>query len=114
MNVVYLDHAASTPLAPEARASMLPWLGERYGNPSSRHKAGVAAARAIESARTDVARSLGARSGEIVFTAGGTEANNLALFGGARARRSHGTHALVGPTEHACVRESARALAEEG
>lgn len=114
MAFVYLDHAATTPLDPRVRETMLPWLGERFGNPSSRHKAGAAAAQAIETARGEVARSIGARREEIVFTSGGTEANALAVLGGARARRTLGRHVLVGPAEHACVRESASALAREG
>ena len=114
MAFVYLDHAATTPLDPRVREAMLPWLGERFGNPSSRHKPGVAAAQAIEAARASVARAIGARRDEVVFTSGGTEANALAVLGGARARREKGRHVLVGPTEHACVRESALALAREG
>jgi cysteine desulfurase len=93
---------------------MLPWLGERYGNPSSRHPFGVAAAEAIDRARGQVARALGARPAEVVFTSGGTEANGLAVLGLARAGRRHGRRVIVGPTEHACVRESAQALAAEG
>lgn len=114
MAFVYLDHAATTPLDPRVREAMLPWLGERFGNPSSRHKPGVAAAQAIEAARASVARAIGARRDEVVFTSGGTEANALAVLGGARARREKGRHVLVGPAEHACVRESALALAREG
>lgn len=114
MSAIYLDHAATTPLDPRARDAMLPWLGERFGNPSSRHAHGVAAAKAIDDARGAVARALGARREEIVFTSGGTEANALAVLGTARARREHGKHVLAGPTEHACVRESAHALAAEG
>ncbi|MBI5363837.1 MAG: aminotransferase class V-fold PLP-dependent enzyme, partial [Planctomycetes bacterium] len=86
MTAIYLDHAATTPLDPRAREAMLPWLGEQFGNPSSRHAHGVAAARAIDGARGAVARALGARREELVFGSGGTEANALAGLGGARAR----------------------------
>lgn len=112
--MIYLDHAATSPLDPRVLAEMLPWLGERFGNPSSRHRAGVAAAKAIESARSLVARAVGARREEVVFTSGGTEANNLAVLGGARARAKHGRHVLVGASEHACVRGAAQALVAEG
>jgi cysteine desulfurase len=114
MDALYLDNAATTPLAPEARAAMEPFLGERFGNPSSRHALGVDAARALEEARRQVARLTGAQPEGVVFTSGGTEANNLAVLGLARARAKHGRHVLIGPTEHPCVRDAARALVEEG
>jgi cysteine desulfurase len=109
---IYLDNAAGTPLAPEVREAMLPFLEERFGNPSSRHPLGVDAAEAVDAARAAVARATGARPQAVTFTSGGTEANNLAVLGLARARGSG--HVLVGPTEHPSVRESADALAEEG
>jgi len=112
--VLYLDNAATTPLAPEVRAAMLPYLEEHFGNPSSRHTLGVGAARALEAARAQVARATGVRPEQVVFTSGGTEANNLAVLGLARAQARHGRHVLIGPTEHPCVRDSARALTEEG
>jgi len=111
---VYLDHAATTPLAPEVRAAMLPFLEREFGNPSSRHALGVAAARALETARAEVARLCAVRPAQVTFTSGGTEANNLAVLGLARARARHGKHVLIGPSEHPCVRDAARALTEEG
>lgn len=114
MAPVYLDNAATTPLAPEARGAMEPFLNQRFGNPSSRHAMGVEAARAIEEARAGVARACGAAPGGVVFTSGGTEANNLAVLGLARAGARHGRHVLVGATEHPCVRDAAQALSEEG
>jgi len=114
MDSVYLDNAATTPLAPEVRAAMAPYFEARFGNPSSRHSLGVEAARAIAEAREHVAAATGARVENVVFTSGGTEANNLAVQGLARANRKRGGHVLVGPTEHPCVRDAARALAEEG
>jgi len=113
-NPIYLDNAATTPLDPAVRAAMLPFLEAEFGNPSSRHRPGQRAAEAIERARLDVARALGARAADVVFTSGGTEANNLGVQGSARARAKHGRHVLFGPTEHPCVRDSALALAEEG
>lgn len=111
---VYLDHAATTPLDPRVREVMAPWLAESFGNPSSRHRAGVAATRAIDVARQQLARAVGAGRAQIVFTSGGTEANNLGVLGAARARAKLGRHVLVGPSEHACVRAPAQALASEG
>jgi cysteine desulfurase len=77
----YLDHAATTPLRPEAREAMLPWLGGRHGNPSGMHRPARSARQAIEEARDEVAALLGCLPGEIVFTSGGTEADNLAVHG---------------------------------
>jgi cysteine desulfurase len=111
---VYLDNAATTPLDPEVRAAMAPFLDEGFGNPSSRHALGVQAARALETARGQVARATGARPEQVVFTSGGTEANNLAVLGFARARARAGRHVLVGASEHPCVRDAARALEGEG
>jgi cysteine desulfurase len=112
--IVYLDHAATTPIDPVVREAMLPFLDEEFGNPSSRHRPGQRAAEAIERARGDVAKAIGAKSADVVFTAGGTEANNLGVLGSARARTKFGKHVLVGPAEHACVRDAAAALGEEG
>lgn len=111
---VYLDHAATTPLAEEVRAAMAPFLAEEFGNPSSRHALGVHAARALEEARRRVARLVGSAPESVVFTSGGTEANNLAVLGLARAQARRGRHVLIGPSEHPCVRDAARALVEEG
>lgn len=113
-DLIYLDHAATTPLDPRVLAAMRPWLETEFANPSSRHRAGQRAARALDASRAEIARELGARPEGIVFTSGGTEANALAVLGAARARRRHGRHVLVGPTEHASVRECARKLASEG
>ncbi|MFN0244532.1 MAG: cysteine desulfurase family protein [Planctomycetota bacterium] len=112
--VLYLDHAATTPLDPAVREAMRPWLEDEFGNPSSRHRLGVRAAEAIENARRAVARALGAPRERVLFTSGGTEANNLAVLGHARARVKQGRHVLVGPTEHPCVRAPANALRDEG
>ena len=79
--LAYLDHAATTPLRPEALEAMLPYLTEHYGNPSGSHTASRMARRAVDEARDTVAECLGCEPGEVVFTAGGTEADNLALTG---------------------------------
>ena len=87
---VYLDHAATTPVAPEAAAAMLPWLTERFGNPSGSHAVARAARTAVERAREDVAGVLGLDPGGVVFTGGGTEADNLAVRGVGGQRRLDG------------------------
>jgi cysteine desulfurase len=114
MPTIYLDNAATTPLDPRVRAVIRPWIDERFGNPSSRHRQGQRALEAIDAARSSVARAVGAERAHVLFTSGGTEANNLGVLGSARARAKHGRHVLVGATEHPCVRESAAALRAEG
>ena len=118
---IYLDHNATTPLAPEALAAMLPFLAGGadavFGNPSSIHRAGRAARGAVDDARHRLARLLGARPGEIVFTGGGTEADNLALLGIARnrARREGMRHLITSQVEHHAVLHAADFLeAHEG
>ena len=107
---VYLDAGATTPVDPRVRAAMLPFLEDEWGNPSSRHRAGTRVGAAIERARATLARIVDVPNERVVFTGGGTEANNLGVLGGARARAAHGRHVLVGPTEHSCVRKAAEAL----
>jgi cysteine desulfurase len=98
--ICYLDHAATTPLRPEARAAMLPWLGERFGNPSGAHRVARAARQAVDEARDAVAEATGCRPGDVIFTSGGTEADNLAVAGvhGARPGR-----VLCSAIEHEAV-----------
>jgi cysteine desulfurase len=112
--MIYLDHAATTPLHPEARRAMEPFHGEVYGNPSSLHAAGQAARRALDDARDGVAVALGARSEEVVFTSGGTEANNLALVGGFLAEREQRPHLVTVTTEHHAVLDTCRFLESLG
>jgi cysteine desulfurase len=112
MRRIYLDHNATTRLHPDARRAMAPFLDREWGNPSSRHAEGRAAREALEQARDRVARLVGARSGEIVFTSGGTEADRLAVLGAAlAARANHPRRARViaSPLEHVAV-EGALAL----
>jgi cysteine desulfurase len=119
MRTVYADHAATTRPAPEVLAAMGPWLDEGFGNPSSVHRRGEAAREAVEEARARVGALLGALPEEIVFTASGSEANNLALKGalyapgagpGGRARR----RLVVSAIEHPSVLETARHLESRG
>jgi cysteine desulfurase len=107
---VYLDHNATTPVHPQVREAMLPWLGERWGNPSSAHAYGRDAARAVAQARAQVAALIGGQPHELVFTGGGTEADNLALRGPAVARR----RVVVSAVEHPAIELPARALEAEG
>lgn len=107
---VYLDHNATTPVHREVREAMLPWLGERWGNPSSAHAYGRDAARAVAVAREQVAALIGGEPHQLVFTGGGTEADNLALRGPAVARR----RIVVSSVEHPAIELPARALEREG
>jgi len=101
--MIYLDYNASTPVDPAVREAMLPFLGEFYGNPSSGHAPGRRLRAAVDKAREQVAALLGASPGEIVFTSGGTEANNLAIKGVADARKDRGRHIIISAVEHPAV-----------
>lgn len=109
--MLYLDYAATTPVRPEVQAAMEPFLTERFGNPSSIHGPGRAARAALEDARERVAAAMGADPAEIVFTGGGTEADNLAVLGRWRAT---GEGVAISAIEHSAVRRSAAAAAREG
>lgn len=109
---MYLDHAATTPLAPEAREAMLPHLGEQSGNPSSVHAAGRSARQAVDEARDRLAAVLRCQARELVFTSGGSEADNLALRG--VVERRGGGHVVVSAIEHDAVLKTAELLAEQG
>ena len=100
---IYLDFNASTPLCPEARDALLPFLTDHFGNPSSAHWAGTPAKAGVERARGQVAALLGASPDEIVFTSGGTEANNFALKGVFFANRERGDHLVASAVEHPAV-----------
>ena len=112
---VYLDYNATTPLHPEVLAAMMPYLTERFGNPSSLHAWGQEARQALEAARTRIARALGVRDKDtIAFTSGGTEADNLALLGVAGAQQGRGRHVIVSAVEHHAVLNAAAQLARQG
>jgi cysteine desulfurase len=101
--MIYLDYNATTPLAPEALEAMRPFLEQHFGNPSSVHAAGRETRAAIDDARDRMARILGAKPHELVFTGGGTESDNLAILGLARSRASVGRHLISCATEHHAV-----------
>jgi cysteine desulfurase len=112
---VYLDHNATTPLHPEVLAAMMPYLSDRYGNPSSTHAWGREARQALEAARQTVARALGSDDQEcIVFTGGGTEADNLALQGVLGTRPDRPKHLIVSAVEHHAVLHTADHLERRG
>ncbi len=121
MRRIYLDHNATTPVHPEVLEAMLPYFGAEFGNPSSAHRFGQRARQAVESAREAVAGLIGARSSEIVFTSGGTEADNTAIFGGMghalRTQRKSAAsppHLITTAIEHDAVLNACRALESRG
>lgn len=102
----YLDHAATSPLLPEARAAMEPWLGSQFGNPSGSHRWARAARQAVDEARDRITALVGGVPGDVVFTGGGTEAANLAVLGSLGARRGP---VVISAVEHHCVVHAAQA-----
>lgn len=110
----YLDHAATTPVLPQVTELMVKVLREDFGNPSSVHAAGRRAKELVEDAREQVAAAVGARPDEIVFTGGGTEADNLALKGAAAKLRGNGNHVVVSAFEHHAVLDAAHWLESQG
>ena len=114
MNRIYLDNNATTALAPEVHEAMAPWLHGSYGNAASVHWFGQRARAAVDGARRAVAGLIGAAPNEIVFTSGGTEADNLAMGGAAGSRRQVGKHLITSSIEHPAVLESCRSLQQLG
>jgi len=114
MRKVYLDNASATPLLPEVREVMLPYLADAFGNPSSMHEWGDTPREAIETAREQVAQLIGADAEEIIFTGSGTESNNFAVKGLALAQQNKGKHVVVSDIEHFSVLNSARTLEKWG
>jgi cysteine desulfurase len=100
---IYLDYNATTPLDPGVRDAMLPFLGDIWGNPSSVHHVGRKARALLDDARDRAANFLGAKPSEIIFTSGGTESNNLAIFGTARLLKAKGRHLITSSVEHHAV-----------
>ena len=115
MRRIYLDHTATTPLDPRVMEAMLPFFSETFGNASSIHGFGREAKSALEQARDTIARCIGAESGELFFTSGGTEADNFAIRGTAIAAGARGkSHLVTSAAEHHAVLEPCEALATEG
>ena len=111
---VYLDHNATTPVAPEVADAIEPFLRDEFGNPSSSHAYGRQAHAAVCRARAHVAALIGARESEIVFTGSATEANNLAILGVARALRQVKRHIVTSSIEHPAVMRPCERLKEDG
>jgi cysteine desulfurase len=114
MRKVYLDHSATTPVDPRVVKAMLPYLSEKFGNASSVHGFGQEARAAADRARRQVAALIGARPNEIIFTSGGTEANNLAIRGVCELAESHGRHIITSSIEHPSVHGALESLEKRG
>jgi len=114
MRKIYLDNASANPLDPEVVKTMMPYLGEAYGNPLSLHDWGNTAREAVEAARVKVAQLIGADAEEIIFTGSGSESNNFALKGLALAEQGKGKHIVISAIEHFSVLNSARTLEKWG
>ncbi|MCL6616764.1 MAG: cysteine desulfurase, partial [Anoxybacillus ayderensis] len=114
MERIYLDHAATSPVHPAVAERMLPFMTECFGNPSSIHFFGRQSRLALDEARETVAKSLGAKPSEVIFTSGGTEADNLALVGVDLANREKGTHIITSSVEHHAVLHTCHYLEKQG
>lgn len=114
MKRVYLDNSATTQVSDEVVTAMLPYFTEKFGNPSSLHTAGREAREAIEVARNQIARAIGATPAEIIFTSGGTESDNISIIGGALANRKKGNHIITSEIEHPAVLETCKHLEKDG
>ena len=111
---IYLDNASTTPVDPKVLNAMLPYIAEKYGNPSSLHHEGRVAKKAIEDSREKIAKIIGAEKDEIIFTSGGTESDNLAILGLARANMDRGRHIITSGIEHKAVLLPCKLLEKEG
>ena len=112
--MIYLDYNATSPLHPDVRQEIIPFLEDAFGNASSVHAKGRQARAAVEMVRAEILAALGDRTGQLIFTSGGTEADNLALKGIAPALRDRGNHLVVSSVEHHAVLHAAEALQEQG
>lgn len=114
MTRIYLDHAATSPVHPQVIAKLVETMGQVYGNPSSIHAAGREARKQLDKARDYLAKSIGAKDQDIILTSGGTEADNLAIFGTAYARKNEGSHIITSQIEHHAVLSACEKLEKEG
>lgn len=114
MKRIYLDHAATSPVHPQAIARLAETMTSVYGNPSSIHGTGREARKLLDESRDFLAKSIGANDNDIIFTSGGTEADNLAIFGTAYARQKEGKHIITTEVEHHAVLNSCKKLEKEG
>lgn len=116
MPPIYLDNAATTPVRPEVLEAMLPFFNASWGNPSSSHRFGRAARAGLEQAKREVGQAIGVEPNQVIFTSGGTEADNLALIGAALAAKAHGRpmHVVTTAIEHKAVLAAAHAVVRLG
>lgn len=114
MTRIYLDHAATSPVHPQVIAKLVETMGQVYGNPSSIHATGREARKQLDKAREYLAKSIGAKDQDIILTSGGTEADNLAIFGTAYARKNEGSHIITSQIEHHAVLSACEKLEKEG
>lgn len=114
MNKIYLDHSATTRTDDDVARLMLEYMTDHYGNPSSVHSFGRAARKAVEEAREKIAKCIGAEPAEIIFTSGGTEADNMAIRGVAYANKRRGSHIITSSIEHHAVLDTCKSLEKEG
>jgi cysteine desulfurase len=112
--LIYMDHAATTPVRPEVLEAMLPYFSENFGNPSSIYEMAQQSRGAVDQARRTIARAIGCRTSEIVFTSGGTESDNAAIKGVATALRSIGNHVITSSIEHHAVLHACHQLEQFG
>lgn len=114
MTQIYLDNASTTPVRPEVLEAMIPWFAEEFGNPSPLYPLGQRASDAVAEARQTIADLIGAKPAEVFFTSGGTESDNWAIKGFARANASRGRHIITSAIEHHAVLHTCEALEREG
>ena len=114
MERIYLDHAATSPMDERVLEEMKPHFFGSFGNPSSIHSFGRESRKWVDEARADIAREISAKEQEIIFTSGGTEADNLAIFGTAAARKNEGKHIITTAVEHHAVLHACEKLEEDG
>jgi cysteine desulfurase len=114
MKRIYMDYAATTPVRKEVLKAMLPYFTREFGNASSLHSIGMAAAEALDAARSKIAGTIGVKPEEIVFTSGGTESDNLAIRGTANANKGNGNHIITSTIEHPAVLNTCKSLEQEG
>ena len=114
MEHIYLDHGATTCVDERVVKKMLPYYTQTYGNANSQHWFGREAQKAVDEARDTIASLIGAHSSELYFTSGGTEADNWAVFGIARAHKEKGKHVIMSKVEHAAMLASGKQLEKEG
>jgi len=113
MRIIYFDNNATTPIDPRVRDAVLPYLGERFGNPSSIHEAGKPVKAALDEARKHVAAAIGAEKEEVFFTSSGTEADNWAIKGAVSAAKKERKHVITSSIEHEAVRNTCRFLVKQ-